>query len=157
MNNIMNNKMKIGILFERNNEKIIPSISIDDLENISETINSQLKMATEIYLSSIERMNLIFKKNTELRQQKKHVPARLMWQFGDEIFSLINKLNDLGFRWDNLYESLIRDLKVSYTTIKRVIMFRKHVNNINLIPENINWGALKDSPKKYLNNLNKFK
>jgi hypothetical protein len=151
----MDSSNKIGIIFVKHGEKLIPSISIDELGSTSENINSQLKSAEKIYSSSIQKMRLIIQENFTLRKKKKLVPARLMWQFGDEIFSLIGKLNVLDFRWDNLYESLIRDLGTSDTTLERVISFRRYVLEKQLIPENLSWGTIKDSPKKYLNNLNK--
>ena len=145
----------IGIVFDNKNGKIIPSVSFDELDLITDDINIPLKSAELVYNSSISKMKEIVLKNIALRKEKKSVPAILMWNFGNEIFKLIGKLSEINFRWDNLYESLIRDLGVSDTTLERVITFRRYVPDINIIPDDVNWGALKGSPKKYLKNLNK--
>jgi len=149
----MINGKKIGVVFGKNNEKIIPSISIEDVDEMPENINVLLKNAADLYNDSILKMKLIVSENIKLRKSKKQVPARLMWNFGNEIFNLIDKLGEINFRFDNLYQSLIRDLSVSDTTLERVITFRRYTNDPSLIPANINWGKLKGSPKKYLNGI----
>ena len=149
----MINEKKFGIVFEKNNEKIIPSISLDDVDIVPENINVLLKNAADSYNDSILKMKFIVKENIKLRKSKMQVPARLMWDFGNEIFNLIDKLGEINFRFGNLYQSLIRDLSVSDTTLERVITFRRYINDPKLIPENLKWGQLKGSPKKYINGI----
>ena len=77
----MVNEKKFGIVFGKNNEKIIPSISLDDVDIIPENINVLLKNAADLYNDSILKMKFIVKENIKLRKSNMQVPARLMWDF----------------------------------------------------------------------------
>lgn len=142
---------KIGITFQESNEKIIASISLNEVEKIPENMTELLREATEIYLGYIKEMKGIIATNKKLRSQKKEVPAYLMWNFGDKIFELIKNLEEKNFEFQNLYECLNRDLGVSNKTLERVVSFRRYLVDSKSIPSELNWGDLKGAPKKYLN------
>jgi len=74
-----------------------------------------------------------------------------MWRIGNEIFLVLEELNNIGLIVDDLYENLTRDLKVSKTTIKRLISLRRYFNDINELPPRLGWSKIKDAPKKYSN------
>ena len=145
----MNNN-KIGIIFHESDNKIIASLSLDDLEQAPPNISELLKEASNTYLNSIKNIKDIVTQSNILRSKKKNIPAALMWDFGDEIFKLIQKLENNNFEFQDFYKNLIRDLNVSGTTLERVVSFRRYLTNKKDIPEGLNWGDLKGAPKKYL-------
>ena len=66
---------RIGITFQESNNKIIASISVNELEKTPENISRLLNEATGIYLEYIKELKQIVATNNELRSQKKEVPA----------------------------------------------------------------------------------
>lgn len=148
----MKNDRNIGVTFQPTKIGTIASLSIDDLEETSEDIDKLLEEATKIYLSAIENMKLILRKNKKLRSENKEIPARLMWDFGDLIFKLVNDLKRKNLELESLYENLTRNLGTSEGTLKRVLSIRRCIDKKEFLPKDLNWGALKGAPRKYLKN-----
>ena len=148
----MKNDKKIGITFQPTQIGTMASLSLDDLEETAENIDNLLKEATNIYTLAIENMKIILRKNKKLRSKNKEIPARLMWDLGDSIFKLVNDLKIKNFELESLYENLTRDLDTSEGTLKRVLSIRRCINQKESLPKDLNWGALKGAPRKYLKN-----
>jgi len=138
----------IGIIFKPKKDFFQASISIHDMNNLLGNTNDLLEKSSSIYISVLEKMKRIIEKNNNRRKAGKFVPAKLMWKLGDEIFSLVNKLAEDNLELEDLYGHLKRDLKISRSSIEKVIIFRRYIPICSNIPPNLNWGSVRESPKK---------
>ena len=77
-----------------------------------------------------------------LRRTHTPVPARAVWQLGDLIFRLTRELADLHLQLDGVYEHLTRELGVKRKWLEKVIILRRYIDDVSVIPESLNWGRL---------------
>jgi hypothetical protein len=153
----MTDDKEIGIIFQKTQIGIVPSLALDDLNKTSKDVNTLLEEAVKIYNYATSCMKIILNENRKLRKENKKVPARLMWDLGDSIFKMVNDLKEKDLILENLYENLTRDINTSPSTIKRVIALRRCIEDRDLIPEDLNWGLIKDSPRKIYEKLLQWK
>jgi hypothetical protein len=145
------NKNKIRINFISRGNRYLASISFTDFEALNKDLKIRLDKAGKVYERHLKKMKGLLKTRDNLKLKNKIITARFMWRIGNEIFLILEELNNIGLIVDDLYENLTRDLKVSKTTIKRLISLRRYFNDINELPPRLGWSKIKDAPKKYSN------
>jgi hypothetical protein len=145
------NKNKIRINFISRGNRCLASISFTDFEALNKDLKIRLDKAGKVYERHLKKMKGLLKTRDNLKLKNKIITARFMWRIGNEIFLVLEELNNNGFIVDDLYENLTRDLNVSKTTIKRLISLRRYFNDINELPPRLGWSKIKDAPKKYSN------
>jgi len=106
------------------------------------------KKATKIYEKSISRMHFIDSQIKKCRKQKHFIPARKIWQLGNEIFRLREALENIGLEIDGIYDHLTRDLNLKRKWLEKVIIFRRFIPNMNLIPNRATWGYFEKGTRK---------
>ncbi|MHA1632843.1 MAG: hypothetical protein ACTSXC_08580 [Candidatus Freyarchaeota archaeon] len=116
---------------------------------------SLLDGAAKIYGLAITKMRNVVKQIQELRNSRKTVPARKVWQLGDAIFELQNNLQRSSLQIDGLYEHLTRDLGVKRKWLEKVIILRRYLPCQDLIPSSLNWGQLEKGTRKKAESLRK--
>lgn len=124
------------------------SIALQDVLSSNFDIETSLKDASNVYRSSLQRISKLLSSRADLINQHQIIPARLIWNIGDQIFSLNENLAVINFQIDNLYSHLIRDLNLNRKWLEKVVILRRYIPTIELLPENINWGWFEKGTRK---------
>jgi hypothetical protein len=98
--------------------------------------------AAAIYQCFIRQMRLTVKGINALRETRTPVPARKVWRLGDSVFQLVHELAELELQLDGVYDHLSRDLGVKRKWLEKVVILRRYIDDLSLIPESLNWGRL---------------
>ena len=132
----------------------LASVSMNDFLSSGKDLEPILKRAARIYGAAIEQMTLaIVDIRSYKKTKKKFLPARHIWELGDQIFILISNLEALGLQFDRLYEHLERDLNVKRKWLEKVIILRRYLPDINMIPESLNWGKCEKGTRRVAEQL----
>jgi len=144
----MNRKPLTFVSFDPKQQGFVAFISLEGFLASEEDIEPVIHGAAVVYGCAISRMRSIVADINSLRRVRKLTPARLIWRLGDEIFRLTENFTTAGLQMDKLYDHLERDLSVKRKWLEKVIIFRRHVPKINLIPEDLNWGRCEKGTRK---------
>jgi len=128
----------------------VPLTQVAEGRSIDET---DIEDAVRIYTQSIRAIKKSLSVLQKSRLSNGRIPARLVWDVGNEIINLVRKLDTCGFIVDGLYSHLVRDLEKKYDWIRRVVRFRRHLEHRSCIPKDLNWGKCKDSPMRIAKDL----
>ena len=145
----------VFITFEKSGSKYEAFLPIAELVTNKKDIEELAKRAAEIYAGAIHQMLLVVREIDNLRAERQPVPARKVWQLGDNIFKLTQDLEKIVFQLDNLYEHLSRDLTVKRKWLEKVIILRRYIPDISLIPEKLNWGRCEKGTRKIAEKINR--
>jgi hypothetical protein len=137
----------IFISFKQLNDSYIAFLPMKDALS-GDNSDRKLNEAVLIYTRSIQRMKTMIQEINQCKAIHSPLPARKMWQFGDSVFKLTEKLGELCFQVDGLYEHLMRDLGLKRMWLEKVIIFRRYLPDQNVIPASLNWGRCRDSPRQ---------
>ncbi|MGB6681396.1 MAG: hypothetical protein WBF08_08775 [Candidatus Bathyarchaeia archaeon] len=136
------------ISFEQTDKKYKGFLAMEAALNNDREPEYLIQKAIEIYENSINDMTSHIDEINKCRNSRKHVSARQIWQVGDEIFKLKDDLENLGLQLDGVYDHLTRDLKVKQKWLEKVIILRRYLPEIGLIPETLNWGKLEKGTRR---------
>lgn len=145
----------IFVSFKRSKDGYDAFIAIEGFFTGNKNIESLLKKASVIYGDSISKMAALIKEINTFRNICRPLPARKIWELGDDIFELVNKLGKLSFQIDGIYEHLERDLNTKRKWLEKVIIFRRYIDKENLIPESLNWGKCEKGTRKKAQQIQK--
>ena len=138
----------IFISFEKSGNKYGASFPMEELISNEKDIERLAKRAAKIYDNAIHRMLLIIHEIDNQRVERKPVSARKVWRLGDSIFKLTQDLEKISFQLDGLYEHLSRDLVVKRKWLEKVIILRRYILHISLIPKYLTWGRCEKGTRK---------
>jgi len=138
----------IFVSFQRDKEKHNAFIPMQEFLSSNKDIELLLDKATKLYSNTIAIMNTLVEEINEYRSNHKLLPARKIWVLGDCIFKLVIELGNLSFQIDGLYEHLERDLAVKRKRLVKVIIFRRYIQEIDSIPESLNWGKCEKGTRR---------
>lgn len=136
------------VTFEPKGEKFLAFLPIETAIKNESDLESELSKLTDIYENSINKMHFILKEIQEARTNKKLVPAYLIWRLGNEIFFLTEKLENLSFQLNDLYNHLDRDLEVKRKWLEKVIIFRRYIPDEKIISRKLNWGVFEKGTRR---------
>ena len=137
----------IPLSFQLVDDKYVAYLPVDEFIKSKDDPETKLKTASIIYRESINDMRSIIADMAYLRTNHTMIPARKIWQLGNVIFELTEKLEILSFQIDNLYYHLERDLKVKRKWLEKVIILRRYIPIADYIPEKYNWAKLEKGTK----------
>jgi len=145
------------VSFEPNNTGFRSLVSLQDtlLKNIDWPKISE--QSSQIYFDAISLMKIELELMKMTKKSKKSITARQIWKLGNYIFKLVNDLERLCLQIDGLYGHLERDLEVKRKWLEKVIILRRYLPSINLIPENLRWGFFEHSTRNKAEQLAKNK
>ena len=112
-----------------------------------------LHKATMIYQNAVKKMTFIVNLIKDSRAKHNPVGARKIWQLGNTIFELRDELEEMGLEIDGVYDHLSRDLEVKKKWLEKVIILRRYIPDINIIPESLNWGRFEKGTRRKAENL----
>lgn len=143
------------ISFKKENDKYIAFISIKHFLSSKKDIESLLRNASCVYGNSISNMKSRIDEINILRKKRVPVSARGIWELGDQIFQLVDKLNRLSLQIDGIYDHLERDLMVKRKWLEKVIIFRRYIKKKSTIPEALNWGKCEKGTRRKAEQIQK--
>ena len=100
------------------------------------------RQAAAVYARLLGKMRSAVEEIDALRRTRTPVSARRVWQLGDLVFRLTRGLAELDLELDGVYEHLSRDLNVKRKWLEKVIILRRYIEDVSLIPESLNWGRV---------------
>jgi len=115
-------------------------LSMADALRTELDMEGMMSRAAAAYDSAVSTMLGVCSEIEAFRARRALIPARKVWLLGDTIFRLRNELASLSLQMDDLYRHLSRDLGVKRKWLEKVIIFRRHVPDIALVPVGLNWG-----------------
>jgi len=136
------------ISFKPINDKFKGYLSIEVVFDGKKEPDKIINKATKIYKKNVEKMISIVDFTKKLRANHTLVPARKIWQLGNIIFKLKDELELLDLEIDGIYDHLTRDLKVKKKWLEKVIIFRRYIPDVNIIPEALNWGRFEKGTRR---------
>ena len=122
-------------------------ISQTDPEEISDK-------ARIIYENAIKRTKKHISDIRAIRASRKPVTARKVWEVGDAIFFMVDRLKEIGLQIDGVYDHLARDLGEKRKWFEKAIILRRYISEKELIPKSLNWGRLEKGTRKKAERLN---
>ena len=140
---------KLGFVsFEPLNDKFRGYLSMEVALGSDEEPEILLQKATKIYENALKKMASIVSEINKSRANRTSVSARKIWQLGNVIFKLRDELEKVGLEIDGLYDHLPRDLEVKRKWLEKVIILRRYLPDIKLIPELLSWGRCYESTRR---------
>lgn len=144
----MNQKKLAFITIEPKNTDYIAFLSMEDSLLIQKDPAIISDIAIIIYKDTISNMASIINNMKEYKKERKPIPARLVWKFGDYIFKLKFMLEAVELQINDLYGHIVRDLKLKRKWLEKVVIFRRYLPKESLIPEPLNWGKFEKGTRR---------
>lgn len=136
------------VSFQPHDQEFIAHVSLESLPSIESNLEVSLKKASSKYSRSIRLMRKHLEEMHDIKTNRGVIPARKVWKLGDCIFSLVKDMEQMSFCINGLYDHLIRELEVKRMWIKKVIIFRRYIQDQKSIPRLLPWGRCSSSPRK---------
>jgi len=149
----LNIKKLSFVSFEINNGVYKAYLNISDFISIKNNQEIILNNAVAIYNKYVDEMHNLIKDINNFRLKRSLIPAHYIWNIGDKIFKLKKDLENISLQIDSLYKHLERDLNVKKSWLEKVIIFRRHIPFVNIIPVSLNWGKCSKRPGYIANKL----
>jgi hypothetical protein len=123
-------------------------LSLEDFGLDMSDPERKLEKASCLYCEHVLRMRKIVYEIRRFRQGTTPIPARRVWQLGDEIHRLIPKLARLSLQIDGLYDHLVRDLDVKRKWLEKIVILRRYIPSRRMIPASSSWGQFEKGTRK---------
>ncbi len=121
--------------------------------SLSKDPEKVLREAAELYEGFIGKIRAVIAQMNGSRAERKPVSAHMMWEVGELIYELKEKLEGLSLEIDGLYAHLERDLNVKRKWLEKAVIFRRYLPRKNLIPESLNWGRCEKGTRQVAERL----
>lgn len=144
----MKNKKLIFVSFKPINGKFRGYLSIEVALSSEIEPEILLQKATKIYENALTKMAFFISEIKNSRVNHTLVAARKIWQLGNVIFTLRDELEEIGLEIDGIYDHLTRELDVKRKWLEKVIILRRYLPDINLIPESLSWGRCEKGTRR---------
>ena len=135
------------------NGKFIAFLSLEGLGSFNKDPERILREAAELYERAIGEIRLVIAGISKSRSERKPVSARTVWEVGERIYELKEKLERLCFQLDGLYVHLARDLNVKRKWLEKAVIFRRYLPRENVIPRALNWGKCEKGTRRVAEKL----
>lgn len=140
---------KLGFVsFEPINDKFRGYLSMGVVLGSDKEPEILLQKSIKIYENALKKMASIISEIKNSRANRTPVSARKIWQLGNVIFKLRDELEKIDLEIDGIYDHLPRDLEVKRKWLEKVIILRRYLPDIKLIPESLSWGRCEKSTRR---------
>lgn len=150
----MNEERLTFVSFEQAGNNFRAYIAIEDAIFGQKDPEEIAKKACVIYEDTIKRMIKQIAVVRTARASRRFVTAREVWNVGDTIFSLVDKLKKIGLQIDGVYDHLTRDIDEKKKWLEKAIILRRYISDIKFVPESLNWGRIEKGTRKKAERLN---
>ena len=123
-------------------------LSIEAVAAGEQDLEATLRKATGVYELTIKRMRSLLGEIERVRADHKLVRARKMWDIGEAVFQLRDKLQSLSLELDGVYDHLVRDLGVKRKWLEKAIIFRRYLPDRQLVPTSLRWGRCEKGTRR---------
>ena len=128
------------VSFEPRNGSFVALLPLEGLITVGGDPAVLLQNVAKVYARYVTDMRLLIAEIQAFRTTHTPTPARKVWELGNAIFALREELEQLSLEMDSFYDHLVRDLGVKRKWLEKVIIFRRHLPDEELIPKPLNWG-----------------
>lgn len=137
------------ITFEPNSDHFTGFVEIESISNLGKNPERIIDKGSKIYGSSLKKMRtLVANVKSTKKGKRRLVLAKDIWLLGDAIFELKSKLENESLELNDLYSHIVRDLQVKRKWLEKIIIFRRYVSKMSIIPKSLNWGRCEKGTKR---------
>ena len=141
------------VAFEPRGDGFISSVPMEHIHCLGERPDLLLQDACEIYGRSIGAMRDLFADLADLKRKRTPIPARKMWELGDAVLALVGELEQSSMEPDGLNDHLARELGINGKRLGTIVTFRRHLPDLELIPESLRWSQCEKQARKVAEEL----
>jgi hypothetical protein len=141
------------VAFEPRNGRFLALLSVEGLIFGEKDPDLILQDAAKIYGDSILKLRSLIREINAVRIARKNISARKIWEIGDVIFVLKDRLEKISLQIDNIYSHLVRELGVKRKWLEKVVTFRRYIPSKELIPKSLNWGRCEKGTRRVAERL----
>lgn len=134
-------------------EGFVSSVSLAQLDRLGDKPESALNLACAAYGRAMAAMRQSLADIDEIKSKRTPIPARKMWELGDAIVNLGAELEQGNMELDGLNEHLVRDLGINAKRMGTIVTFRRHLPEVELIPESLGWSQCEKKARKVAEEL----
>ena len=77
--------------------------------------------------------------------QSRKIDPRLYWLVGDNIIRFFDRIDNIGFYLINQNQTLARDIRISESSVKKIVGFRRRFPRISMIDLTVPWKKYRDN------------
>jgi len=136
------------VSFDPTGDGFRASLSVEGLISMDREPVETLRRASEIYERSVAKMRGLVGEIKSVRTGPRPVPARKVWELGNEIFQLTSGLERLSVQLDGVYKHLVRDLDVKKKWLEKVVILRRYLPHRRAIPKSLCWGRCEKGTRR---------
>lgn len=144
---------EIFVSFKKTNGGFLSFLSLDNFLGPDQDLEDLSIFASSVYTGSLDNLEKLLEERRKYLNNRIPIPARLIWRIGDEIFTLVDKLSSKKLVIDNTYVHLTRDLNLNRKWLEKVVILRRYISRVDLIPADYSWGWFEKSTKAKIQEL----
>jgi len=137
-------KQNFPVRIVEQNNQFKAGTSLNILSEKSKNILQELSYIEVDYTNLINLAGNLYNSILIASKSKKADP-RFYWLLGDCILGFIHRINDLGYYLLQQNKTLATSVKISESSIKKIISFRKRFSKISAIDPAIPWAKYRDN------------
>ncbi len=142
-----------NVLVEPREEGFVASVAFAHLSRLNDNPDLSLKNACAAYGRAIDAMREVLAEIDDLKSRRSPIPARVMWKLGDAVVNLGNDLEAESMELDGLNDHLVRDLNINAKRMGTIVTFRRHLPDVEVIPESLGWSQCEKQARKVAQEL----
>ena len=139
-------KLYANIAFKKRGRTYQGSVPLGELPLLIGDPAKKIHTATTIYHTAIGEIRQWQKDTKPLNKSRTALLAWKAWELGDIVYRLQSDLASHSFRIENLYDHLARHSGTP-RWVRTYVTFRRYVDDVSTIPENLKWNSIEKSPK----------
>lgn len=136
-----------SVAFKRRGGRYRGSTPLSDLALLSNDPAQTLQAATDVYQTTLKRIQRWRRRAAALNRSRVPLSARQAWELGDIVHGLTATLADHGCQIENLYDHLKRHAGLSPKWLSPFVTLRRYVDTIDAIPTDLKWRNIAKGPK----------
>ncbi len=150
MGDRLKNQPLLTITFKRVGSGFTGLIPIGSFLSAEGDLHKKLQTASKAYGDALVEMRESLVAIQAFGKRRAHAPARLVWRLGNGVFALRQRLAQLSFEVDGLYDHLCRDLAMNRKWLEKVVILRRYVPRESLLPTSLTWGQIDKGTRRKL-------
>lgn len=135
-----------SVAFRRRNCTYQGSIPLGDLALLRDDPGETMRAVTNIYGRALQEIRSWQRDVKVMRRSKAVLSARKAWELGDIVFRLDDALAQYSCKLEDMYGHLSQHAK-TVKGLGRYVSFRRYLNDVNMIPERLEWHSVEKKPK----------